>query len=191
MKIDLLKDKNNYIYVDEIDDDSVPFWYPTLTEMQYGTKEFIKYDIEASETDISIYIGWEESTTIDNIELEINSGTYSKIELRYSMDYFVDGLSEASEFDSFTWYPNTPVYLNDTITYLKEIEAKTIKITFTSCTDLNLENINIYKEETIVIDKEILNSFTFESFSNNIIKNYKDTDIDTLSQRNIEMLIDE
>ena len=108
MKIDLIKDKNNYIYTNLIDDDNVPFWYPVTDALQYGVKKYIKYDIEASEEDISLIIGWEESTIIDNIELEINSGTYDNIEFQYSMDSFTEGFEEASEFNSFSWYPSSP-----------------------------------------------------------------------------------
>lgn len=200
MKIDLITQKKNYMYVDVIDDDNIPYWYPHSDDTQYDIRiDNINYE-RATDTpiDINIMIGWESFSNIDNITLDIHENSvFDSIQLSYSDDDWNYGYSEVSKFGSTTWYPQhtevvtvvqDPIYLNETLTTLKPFECKMIKLTFVNCDRIVLNNIQIEGDETININRNVLEPFIFEKFLNNIIPTYKDTDIEELAEQTIKML---
>jgi len=141
--------------------------------------------------DISIIIGFENSNIIDNITLDIddNISTYTNIIMQYSMDDWVEGFEDPSdEFEHTNWYPSSPIYLNKTYTKFNPIEFKCLKMTFVNCEYLVLNSIKIEKDETIYIDKNILEPFVYEKFLNKVIQCYKDTDVKDYIDKNIKML---
>lgn len=209
MKIDLLKDKNNYIYVTHKDNTNIPSWYPITGALQYGVKDTIKYTKTTINpaADLSFIIGWETSNIIDNITLDIDSSSsYSSIHLMYSMDSWGEGFAEApTKFASVVWSPYTvnrtvwgppvtdvvvptPIYLNPIETLFKPIECKCLKITFVGCSDLILNSIAIEKDETIKINRLLLEPFIYEKYISDILKIYKDTDIESYTDHTIKML---
>ncbi len=200
MKIDLLTQKKHYKYINEIDDDNAPAWYPSSTNYQYDVvkNNLYYHNGTITATDFYVIIGWESPCYIDNITLE-SSGTFTNITLEHSMDDWVYGYTEGTKFNSTNWYPqhievdtvvNDPIYLtnNSTNDNFKPFECKMIKITFTECDSITLSNIEIESEETLNIDRSVLEPFVFKKFINNIIPNYKDTDIEELANQTIEML---
>ena len=196
MKIDLLTQKKNYIYVDAVDSDNLPYWYPIASNPQYNIRtDNINYTKDTGgAADISFVIGWESISNIDNITLDIRANSsYDSVHLSYGDDDWVYCYGEDDDFASASWYPKTgttetPIYLNETYTKFKSFECKMIKITFVNCTRLVVNNIEIESDETINISRSVLDPFIFEKFLNNIIPTYKDTDINELAEQTIKML---
>lgn len=189
MKIDLIKDKNSWGYVSNTDN-GLPFW-----SGKYMVKPTINYNSGVVATaDISFVFGYETSNIVSDITLDIDSSSvFTNIELTYSVEDFPSD----EDFTDFSWYPQLnstekPIYLNRTYTLFRNpIEFKCLKITFKAVELLILNNIEILKDEIINIDKATLRDFVFESFTNNILKIYKNTDIEDLAEKTITMLNEE
>jgi len=193
MKIDLLTQKKNYMYSPSVN--VIPYWQPHADAMQYDVRtDGVYCDMTADGGECIIIIGWESMSTINNITLDIDGDAdYSKIQLLYSDDSFTYGFSEATKFNTASWYPQqggseAPLYLNDTLTQFKPFVCNMIKIIFTTSTDVILNNIEIESEETINIDKDVLEPFVFERFISNVLPMYTDTSVKELAEQTMIML---
>jgi hypothetical protein len=213
MKIDVLKNIKSFMYVDGSDPLNLPYWYPaecsydeatyleylkdpdSVNKYVYDIKPVVNFSYDPLATpDVSLYIGFANSQIIDNIELDV-SGTFTTIELKYSMDdwtYHYENYT-TNPFDGLTnLYPTNPIYLNRALTaFNKSIECKILKITFKSCSSIVLNDIIIEKDEVINIPSDTLNEFVYTSFQNDILSIYKDTDIKDCIIKYQDMMIEE